>query len=31
MDERVERVYKTAEQEQITEFFVARLRGEFAP
>ena len=29
-DRRVERVYKTADQEQITEFFVKRLKGKFA-
>ena len=29
-DKRVERVYKTADQEQITEFFVTRLKLEFA-
>jgi len=29
-DKKVERVYKTADQEQITQFFIDRLRGEFA-
>lgn len=29
-DKKVERVYKTADQEQITEFFVTRLKDEFA-
>jgi three-Cys-motif partner protein len=29
-DKRVERVYKTADQEQITEFFVTQLKEEFA-
>jgi three-Cys-motif partner protein len=29
-DERAERVYRTADQEQITEFFVKRLQGKFA-
>jgi len=29
-DKKLERVYKTADQEQITEFFVTRLRDEFA-